>query len=239
MTVTADPPVRPRGPVRRTVRILVSRPNLTAAVLAGMCLWIALMLWPNPLRWSTKSILAWDFGSLWFIALMMNHMRECSVERMQAQVDRQDEGQGLILVLALVACVASLISVGVELNLAKADHGVFKGLRVALAAFTVAASWFTMQLFFALHYAHQFYEDDDDDPGQRGIAGGLGFPGGGYPDYWDFLHFSVVIGAAAQTADITFTSKTMRRIGTMHSLLAFTFNTVVLAFTINLLASLL
>ena len=43
---------------------------------------------------------------------------------------------------------------------------------------------------------------------------------------------------ASQTADIAFTSKPLRRIGTLHGLVAFIFNTVVLALTINLLASL-
>ncbi len=62
------------------------------------------------------------------------------------------------------------------------------------------------------------------------------FPGEGDPDYWDFLHFSVVIGVASQTADISFESRRLRRIGTVHSLLAFTFNTIVVALTINLWA---
>ena len=72
----------------------------------------------------------------------------------------------------------------------------------------------------------------------RGDAQGLKFPGGEPPDYWDFLHFSVVVGVACQTADVAFTSKRMRRLGTIHGLVAFTFNTVILALTINLLASL-
>ena len=236
MTVLDAPPPA-RGPMGRTYRIFRSRPNLTMAISIGLATWVALVLVPNTLRWSTKAVFAWDLGSLWFIGAMLNQMRECSVERMKALVDRQDEGQGLIVGLVLVACVASLASVGVELGLAKDEHGLFKGLRVALAGFTVAASWFMVQLIFAVHYAHEFYSDDDV-PGVRGVAGGLGFPGGGEPDYWDFLHFAVVIGAAAQTADITFTEKRMRRIGTVHSLIAFTFNTVVLALSINLLAAL-
>lgn len=236
MTVIDDPPSG-AGPMRRTYRIFRSRPNLTAAIAVGLGVWIALILAPNTLRWSTKSVFAWDLGALWFVGAMMNQMRECGVERMKALVDRQDEGQGLIVGLVLVACVASLASVGVELGIAKGEHGLFKGLRVALAGFTVASSWFMMQLIFAVHYAHEFYSDDDI-PGVRGIAGGLSFPGGENPDYWDFLHFSVVIGAAAQTADIAFTGKRMRRIGTLHSLIAFTFNTVVLALSINLLAAL-
>jgi uncharacterized membrane protein len=68
--------------------------------------------------------------------------------------------------------------------------------------------------------------------------GGLAFPGGEPPDYWDFLHFSIVVGVAAQTADIAFTNKHLRRLGTAHSLIAFIFNTLIVALTINLVAGL-
>jgi uncharacterized membrane protein len=47
-----------------------------------------------------------------------------------------------------------------------------------------------------------------------------------------------VIGVASQTADVAFTAKRKRRIGTVHSLDSFAFNTAVLALTINLLAGL-
>ena len=59
------------------------------------------------------------------------------------------------------------------------------------------------------------------------------------PDFWDFLHFSVIIGATAQTADISIVSKPMRQLVTIHSLVAFSFNAVILALTINLTAGLL
>ncbi|MFX8664596.1 DUF1345 domain-containing protein, partial [Acinetobacter baumannii] len=85
-------------------------------------------------------------------------------------------------------------------------------------------------LIFALHYAHEYYAEGDDGA----VGAGLAFPGKGDPDYWDFLHFSLVIGVASQTADIAFTTKALRRIGSVHSLIAFAFNTVVLALTINL-----
>jgi uncharacterized membrane protein len=222
-----------RSRMRRTVDIFANRPVLTASICVGLGLWLALMLWPNDLRWSTRAIFAWDAGALWMTVAMMRKMHGCTVEHIQFMADKQDEGQGFILGLVLVACIASLAAIGAELNLAKDEHGLLKSGRVALAALTVAASWFITQLIFALHYAHEFYSSDGDG----GRAGGLNFPGNEAPDYWDFLHFSVVIGAAAQTADISFTSKPMRRTGTMHSLIAFTFNTVVLALSINLLAS--
>ena len=139
--------------------------------------------------------------------------------------------------MIILAAAFSVAAVGVELSTAKGAHGLEKAWRVALAFGTVAASWFMVHLIFALHYAHEYYAPEEP-PVAGKVAGGLSFPGGEAPDYWDFLHFSTVIGVAAQTADIAFTSKPLRRIGTIHGIVAFTFNTVVLALTINLLAGL-
>jgi uncharacterized membrane protein len=156
---------------------------------------------------------------------------------MLARAAAQDEGRHVILALVLVAAIASLATVGAELSSARGEHGYPKIGHVGLAFATVAASWFLVQLVFALHYAHEYCL-----PPAKGHAGefrrGLKFPGTEEPDYWDFLHFAVVIGVASQTADIAFTSKLMRRIGTIHGLVAFTFNTAILALTINLAAAL-
>ena len=106
---------------------------------------------------------------------------------------------------------------------------------VVLAFATVAGSWLFVQMMFALHYAHEFFAEDEDEQSHRA---GLLFPGDESPDYWDFLHFAAVLGVAGQTADVAFASKSMRRTGTVHGMVAFIFNTVVLALTIYLLAGL-
>jgi uncharacterized membrane protein len=85
-----------------------------------------------------------------------------------------------------------------------------------------------------MHYAHDYYVADT-----HGRPAGLSFPQEPAPDYLDFLYFSCVIGTSGQTADVSFTSKAMRRIGLIHCVLAFFFNTTVLALTINIAASLL
>jgi uncharacterized membrane protein len=87
---------------------------------------------------------------------------------------------------------------------------------------------------FALHYAHDYYATQ-----VRGGHGGLEFPGGQAPDYGDFLYFACVIGTSAQTADVSFSSRTMRRTGLVHCVLAFFFNTTLLALTINIASGLL
>jgi uncharacterized membrane protein len=56
---------------------------------------------------------------------------------------------------------------------------------------------------------------------------------------FDFLYFSFILGATAQTADVVLSSKKMRRTVTLQSILAYFFNTTLLALTINMASGLL
>ncbi|MES3026950.1 MAG: DUF1345 domain-containing protein [Pseudomonadota bacterium] len=224
------------APLRPWIGPFVNRPRLLAAIGVGVGVWILCLFAPWPLSWSTAAIFAWDAACLTFILAVLGMMRGRAPEAIKAMAATQDEGQGLILTVVIVAAAASVWAIGSELSLAKHDDGLIRAARIGLAFATVAASWLIVQTIFALHYAHEYYAPDEGPSDD--VAGGLMFPGGEEPDYWDFLHFSVVIGVACQTADIEFTSKGLRRIGTIHGVVAFVFNTVVLALTINLLAGL-
>jgi uncharacterized membrane protein len=219
---------------------LGGRPRLMAGLIVGLVAGLILNITPNALSWSTRAILAWDAAVLTFLVLIFQMMSGCGVARMQTRAAGQDEGRGLILGLSIVAATAAVTAIGVELGLAKDEHGLLKSLRVLLAFTTMAMSWLFVHLIFALHYAHEYYAPDPTESGETddGLRGGLNFPGEQDPDYWDFLHFAVIIGVASQTADIEFTSRPQRRLGTIHGLVSFVFNTVVLALTINLLAGL-
>ena len=218
---------------------LGSRPRLVAAIGVGLAAGLVLAVLPSALDTPTRAILAWDVGCGVFLWTTLTHIAGRDAPYIRGAAARQDEGQGMILGLVLALAAASLAAVAVELSLAKDAHGLDKALRVALAFGSVAVSWFVTQLIFALHYAHEYYAPDDDDDPSTLQQGGLKFPDDDAPDYWDFIHFAVVIGVASQTADVEFTSKRLRRIGTVHGLVAFTFNTVILALTINILAGLL
>jgi uncharacterized membrane protein len=222
-----------------TFRAFRDRPRLVSSLAVGAAVAVVLYALPNALRDSTRNILIWDSAGLTFSLLMIGMMYDCGIDRIQARAAAQDEGRGLTLVLSVLAATLSVVAIAQELSLAKGDHEPVKALRVGLAFLTIAVSWFFTHLNFALHYAHEYYSPESC-PDQEGRVdrGGLNFPGGEPPDYWDFLHFAVIIGVASQTADISFTSKPLRRIGTVHGALSFVFNTVVLALTINLLAGL-
>lgn len=163
----------------------------------------------------------------------MRMMFWSSRERMKTRALTQDEGRLLVLGLVVLAAVMSLGAIVAELAVAKDLHAGSRYSHVGLAVLTILSSWAFTQVMFALHYAHDYYSAES-----RGAAGGLEFPGGHAPDYGDFLYFSCVIGTSGQTADVSFTSRTMRRTGMVRCVLAFFFNTTLLALTINIASGL-
>lgn len=223
---------KPRLPMPISV---IAKPKLLWAIGLGVAVGGALALF-TPLPGSTCVALGWDVGAAVFCAVNLGHMHACSQSQMRARSAEDDEGRAATLGIVVGAAAFSLAAVAGQLSEAKAAKGLAEALYVGVAVLTVALSWFLAQLAFAVHYAHAYYDRKD---GGRGDAQGLLFPGGEGPDYWDFLHFSVIIGVACQTADVQITAKPLRRLSTTHSLFAFAFNTVVVALTINLLAGLI
>jgi uncharacterized membrane protein len=220
----------------RWMKILRARPRLMVSTLVGVVVAVALAALEPTWSPATTFIVAWDVLCLVFLASAFAMMRGVGPDEIRAHSAAQDEGRHAILTIVLCAAAISLWAIGLQLSDARSEHGLLRTGHVALAFVTVALSWTMVQVMFALHYAHDYYEENEDCVGHD--MKGLDFPGGELPDYWDFVHFSMIIGVAAQTADIAFTSKTLRRIGTVHSLVAFAFNTIVVALTINLLAGL-
>jgi len=182
----------------------------------------------------TRCLIAWNAGTCLYILLAAVMMSRSSAHQMRRRAQLQDDGATVILMLVALAAIASLAAIAGELAVVKDMHGWFRAAHVALTGVTVMSSWGFIQIMFALHYAHEYY-----GAVCRGDPGGLDFPGDTQPDYGDFFYFSTVVGTSGQTADVAFTSRRLRRIGTLHCILAYLFNTIVLALLINIAASLL
>lgn len=216
----------------RFVRQLKTRPRLIIA--AATAILVGLIL---PAKFEahvvTRLLIAWNTGVVLYTGLAISMMTRSSRESMRQRAQQQDEGQFVILILVVLSSMASLAAIGGELAVVKDMHGTAKAAHVALASFTVLSSWTFTQIMFAQHYAHDYYaaESNVRKPG-------LSFPEDDDPDYGDFFYFSAVIGTSGQTADVSFVSKTMRRVGSVHCILAYLFNTTVLALLINIGASL-
>jgi len=150
---------------------------------------------------------------------------------------REDGSKAFVFLLVLVMSFASIISVIalISSNRVRESSPI---LYVTLSVLSILLSWALVHTIFTFHYAH-FYYEDDDDPNSSADTGGLEFPGKDKePDYRDFAYFSFVIGMTFQVSDVQVTHRKMRRLVLTHGLLSFALNTFVVALMINLIAGL-
>ncbi|RZL39270.1 MAG: DUF1345 domain-containing protein [Rubrivivax sp.] len=206
------------------------RPRLLTAVLAGAVL---AALWPVQMPITTRLLLGWDI-TLWIylpLALWMMLGRASAVNLQQRAKDLA-EGLPVMLLLAVGGALASFAAIALELGSAKEAHTA-SSLTLAFAIATVCSSWLLLPVEFGIAYASLYH-------GGGKAAHGLEFPGDdGPPDYGDFLYFSITVAATSQTSDVSVSSRAMRRLVLAQALLAFVFNTGVLALTVNILAGLI
>lgn len=100
----------------------------------------------------------------------------------------------------------------------------------------VALSWLLTHTSYTLRYAHLYYRDAETDlDGDLGPSGGLEFPRGGVPCELVFAYFSFTVGMTFQVSDVTVTSTAMRGTVLGQAVLAFAYNTAVLAFCLQLI----
>jgi uncharacterized membrane protein len=196
------------------------------------------LLTPADWRWPTRIASGWDAGvGLFLLVTMIKLARIRSVDKIRERAAELDDAGSAVLPVSWIAAVASVVIVVGE-TATKTTPTQGHGSSAILTMATVALSWCFIHLIFAEHYAHGFY-----GPGETGKdgkvkdRGGLIFPGEKEPDYWDFIHFALIIGVASQTADIQISDRRLRRISSIHSVTAFVFNTVILALAVNFAVS--
>ena len=226
-----DIPNSTRRPI--FLRLILSRPRLFSSILVGVL--IAFIL-PRSfaLHEITRAIIGWNVGAWLYLMLAARMMFWTNHEKIRTRALVQDDGKFVVLGMVIVAAIASLGAIFAQLGVVKDMHGMLRFEHIALTVLTILSSWTFTQVMFALHYAHDFYAAKES-----GSPGGLEFPNTTAPDYSDFLYFACVIGTSGQTADVSFTSRRMRRTGLVHCVLAFFFNTTLLALTINIASGLI
>ena len=205
------------------------RPRLALSLGVGLA---AALVLPIPSGAVARALIGWNAAVWLYLVLVGWMMARADHHLMRRVAQAQAEAAGTVLALVSTAAVASLAGVVVELTAAKLPGARHALPHLVLALVTVAGAWLLVPMMFALTYASLFC--------RTAVGVGLRFPAdepGFHPDYGDFLYFAFTIAVASQTADVSVTTQAMRRLVLLQSLLAFGFNTAVLAFTVNLAAS--
>jgi len=221
-----------RRPWARLWLLVRVRPRLFGSIGLGLVV-ASVLACSMPMRTLTACVIGWNAGAFLYLLLALHMMRGAKPEQIRHRAQRQDEGEMTILALVVLSAVVCLLSIVAELSVAKGLEGASRAWHIGLSVLTILSTWLFTQTMFALHYAHQFHAAQG-----RGDPPGLLFPGDETPAYSDFFYFAAVIGTSGQTADVSFSSRAMRRIGTVHCILSFLFNTTVLAMMINIAAGL-
>ncbi len=197
-------------------------------------------LLPNALRWETRLVVGYDAGVLALLALAWLTIIYATPHSIHANAWRQDLSRTVIFGLVLFCAVGGMGANLVTLATVKGDEvsHLAKLGHAAASAVAVLCSWSLTHTTFALHYARRYYQDVVRRAHVQ-AAGGLKFPNEGQPDYWDFAYYSFVIGMCFQVSDVSAVSRPMRRLTLAHSVLAFFFNTAVLALAVNVVTSVL
>lgn len=200
-----------------------------AAVLVGLG---AALAWPGQVSAVSRGLIGWNAGVWLYLGLVAHMMVRADHGSLRRFAAAHAEGAQVVLFVVMVAVTASLAAIAVEMAAARGVGSRAAWPHVLFALATVAASWVLVPTLFTLDYASRYYLQGSQ---------GFGFPGAGdgfRPDYADFAYVAFTIAVAAQTSDVTITTRPMRRLVLVHSVLSFAFNTTILALAINLAAGL-
>jgi uncharacterized membrane protein len=159
----------------------------------------------------------------WIVVLPMD------AARARVYATREDPNRAVSETLILVASIASLIAVLLLLTSAKDAQGAAKVLIPILGLLSVALSWFLVHTLFMLRYARLYYTDK---------AGGIDFNEDEPPNYLDFAYVSFTLGMTYQVSDTDLKTRAIRFTALRQGLLSYLFGAVILASTVNIVASL-
>jgi uncharacterized membrane protein len=212
-----------------------ARQRLVLGLAAGVATFVALR---GQLRFASAAIAGWNSVAVVILALDWVTILRTPQRKIRQLAQQQDLSRLLVFIFIVVTASAALFAVGFLVSVKRSESGGHFIVHLLLTLLTVIFSWTLVHTVYGLRYAHAFY-GDSDEPGMHQHAGGLIFPGNRPPDYFDFAYFSFVVGMTCQVSDVQITSRRMRRITLVHSILSFGFNTMILALLINTVSGLL
>ena len=192
---------------------------------------VAVLVWFLP--WGLAVVVGWDAAALTFLVSIWPIIGRADAAHAAQLATREDETRGTAAVLLVGASVASLVGVGLALELAGRQGGPVRVLLIGVAVLTVVLSWTVVNTVYTLRYADLHYRSRDG-----GVA--FGDPDGQeQPTYRDFAYVAFTIGMCYQVSDTTVRDRRIRSTVLAHAFLSYLFGVVIVAGSVNLIAGLL
>jgi uncharacterized membrane protein len=183
------------------------------------------------------ALFTWLAFALSIIILEWVIIFTCHPREIRKIASLEDSSRTFIFILVVSAAVVSLGAVIFLLKSPKEATDTQVTGHVLISIASVIISWWLVHTIFTMRYAHLYYTTNPDGDKKKPI-GGLQFPDEPEPDYLDFVYFSFVLGTTFQVSDVEISSRPIRRLALVHGLIAFAFNTAILALSINVVSGL-
>ncbi|WP_374945843.1 DUF1345 domain-containing protein [Agreia sp.] len=122
------------------------------------------------------------------------------------------------------AFTGSAVAVGAVIGVSRNADLRSEPVVVVLAILVVVGSLLVTMSAFAVRYARE-----------NAVAGGAEFADTEHPRFVDYVYLAIQVGTTFSASDVTITTSRMRNIVSANSLIAFAFNTVVIALLVSVL----
>jgi uncharacterized membrane protein len=226
-TMTTSPP-----PTRYHRWLGWYAPAMRRAVLVSSIGLTVVVVLARFLPWGLAVVAGWDAAALTFLICIWPILLRADGPHAEQLAMREDETRGSAAVLLLGASVASLLGVGLALDLAGREGGPLRVVLIGAAVLTVGLSWTVVNTVYTLRYADLHFRS-----GEGGIA--FGDPGQEPPTYRDFAYVAFTIGMCYQVSDTTVGNRRIRGTVLSQAFLSYVFGVVIVAGSVNLIAGLL
>lgn len=169
-----------------------------------------------------------DAASAVLMAISWTTIGSADAPSTRARASADDPGRTLVYVIVVLASATSLLAATILVGSARDLTPALKHLGAVLCLATVALAWAVTHTAFTFRYAHLYYREDSE-----GI-GGIDLPGNADPAYFDFAYFAFTVGMCFQVSDACVSSPQIRRTVLLHAVISFAYNSIILAFVLNL-----
>ena len=174
------------------------------------------------------ALVGWDAGSVALLGLSWSVLGPANAHATRERAGNDDPGRTLVYVIALLTSAVSLLAATTVVRDAHSLPPAMAHAVGGLCLGTVALAWTMPHTPSAFRYARLYYRQDSEG------VGGIELPGKEPPSYFDFAYFAFTIGMCFQVSDVCVTSRQIRRAVLLHAVISFAYNSVILAFVLNL-----
>ncbi|MTD14787.1 DUF1345 domain-containing protein [Nakamurella sp. YIM 132087] len=179
-----------------------------------------------------KLLAAWNLGAIVYLLLVWLTFRERSSVQLRTLARLSERRRWFDRLVASkpqqipqVAAAFALIAAAVALPRIE-EQGVPVWLAFAQCGLAIVTSWMMLQAGYLLAYLGIYAKE-----------GGLSFPGTPQPLAVDFAYFACAVGTTFATTDVEVTSSRLRRHVLLHGILAFVFNSLIVAILVGVVTT--